>query len=91
MSPAKTEMLLIVGGLVGLVMLGKYVTDNLDNVVEAVPGAIADTAAAAVIGTGEVLGIPKTDQTECEKAIAEGRTWDASFACPAGTFLKSLF
>lgn len=45
----------------------------------------------AVVGAGSLVGIPATDQAECERAKAEGRTWDASFACPAGNFLKYLF
>ncbi|WP_423197141.1 hypothetical protein DFLDMN_000717 [Cupriavidus sp. H19C3] len=56
----------------------------------ALVGAVGDAASGAVLGIGDVLGIPRTDMTECERAIAEGRTWDASFACPAGTFLNSL-
>lgn len=45
----------------------------------------------AVVGVGEKVGIPATNQTECERAKAEGRTWDASFACPAGDFIGYLF
>lgn len=45
----------------------------------------------AVVTGAEKIGIPKTNMTECEKAKAEGRTWDASFACPAGDFLKYLW
>lgn len=45
----------------------------------------------AVVTGAEKIGIPKTNMTECEKAKAEGRTWDASFACPAGTFIKYLW
>jgi hypothetical protein len=55
--------------------------------VELVDSVVSET----VIAGGEVVGIPRTDLTECEKAKAEGRTWDASFACPAGDFLKYLF
>lgn len=67
------------------------------------PGGIAKDAGNAagaaagglVIGTvtgiGEGIGIQKTDQTECERAIAEGRWWDASFACPAKRFISSIF
>lgn len=44
-----------------------------------------------VTGVGELVGVPQTDQTACERAMAEGRTWDASFACPAGTFLGYLW
>lgn len=58
-------------------------------------GAGVDLVAGAFVGgveaVGEQVGIPRTNMTECERAIAEGRTWDASFACPAGTFIKSLF
>ena len=56
----------------------------------ALVGAVGDAASGAVLGIGDVLGVPRTDMTECERALAEGRTWDASFACPAGTFLGSL-
>lgn len=54
-------------------------------------GLLIDAAAGGVIGIGEAVGVPRTNMSECERAIAEGRTWDASFACPAGTFIKSLF
>lgn len=55
--------------------------------VEAVDGLIE----GAVTAIGEAIGIPPTDATECEKAKAEGRTWDASFACPAGDFLRYVW
>lgn len=46
---------------------------------------------APVLKAGDVLGIPRTDETKCEAAKREGRTLDASFDCPAGNFLKYLF
>lgn len=42
-------------------------------------------------GVGKTVGIPVTNQTQCEKDIADGRTWDASFSCPASDFLKYVF
>ena len=57
----------------------------------AVGKAAADAVGGVVVGIGESVGIPQTNMTECDKALAEGRTWDASFACPAGTFFKSFF
>ena len=55
-------------------------------------GAAVDVVNGAITGavksTGELIGIPETSMAECERAKAEGRTWDASFACPAGDFLK---
>lgn len=53
-------------------------------------GAAGDAASGVVLGVGDVVGIPRTNESECEKAIREGRTWDASFACPAGRFIEYL-
>lgn len=57
----------------------------------AVVGAVADVGAGAVIGVGEVVGIPRTNQSQCEKDLAAGRMWDASFSCPAGRFLGGVW
>lgn len=55
-------------------------------------GNFAGAAASGVVlGIGDQVGVPRTNMTECEKALADGRTWDASFACPAGKFLGSFF
>jgi hypothetical protein len=55
-------------------------------------GAVVDAAVGvptgAVLAIGEAVGIPQTNMTACQQAMAEGRTWDASFACPASTWLK---
>lgn len=68
-----------------------YMSSRLPAMATALPGMVADTAAGLVIGTGDVLGIPRTDMNECQRALAEGRTLDASFACPAGTFLGGVW
>lgn len=70
------------GGLGGFVQ--ETVADATSGAVEAVGGA----ATGVVIGIGDSVGIPRTSMNECERAIAEGRTWDASFACPASRFIK---
>lgn len=58
-------------------------------------GAAVDVVNGAVTGavksTGELIGIPDTNMTECDKAKAEGRTWDASFACPAKDFIAYMW
>lgn len=62
---------------------------------QAIGGAAVDlvdgTVGGVVVGIGERVGIPATNMTECERAKAEGRTWDASFACPAKDFLSYLW
>lgn len=81
--------LAIGGAALGLLLLGLYVAKK--GVAGAAAGAVtaaADVGAGAVVGIGQVFGIPATSETECEKAKREGRTWDASFACPAGDFLS---
>lgn len=53
--------------------------------------AAVDAASGVVIGLGQSVGIPATDMTQCERDLAAGNTWDASFSCPAGTFIGSFF
>lgn len=55
--------------------------------VDMVDGAVSES----VFTVGEAVGIPRTNMTECERAKAEGRTWDASFACPAADFLRYVW
>jgi hypothetical protein len=62
---------------------------------QSVAGGAVDLADGLITGTvtgvGEAVGIPQTNLTKCEQAKAEGRTLDASFACPAVDFLKYVF
>src|SRR5262245_2174646 len=48
---------------------------------------IVDTGTGLVIGVGESVGIPATDAEKCAQYIAAGDHWNASFYCPAGTFI----
>ena len=57
----------------------------------AVGSGVVNAGAGVVLGIGDAVGLPRTDMTECQRALAEGRRWDASFACPAGTFIGSFF
>jgi len=75
--------------LVALVGLGAYVWRKGAVGAGAAAGkAVGDLAGGAVVGLGKTVGIPETNQDACAKAMAEGRVTDASFACPAGTFIK---
>lgn len=78
--------------LLGAVAYGVYyvATKGVKAAAAAATGVVTDAAAGVVIGAGKAVGIPETDETECAKALREGRMWDASFACPAGTFIKGL-
>jgi hypothetical protein len=58
---------------------------------QAIGSSVVGAGTGTVIGIGEGLGIPQTDQTQCQKDIAAGDMWNASFSCPAGTFLKNVF
>ncbi len=76
-------------------VVGLYVVKNAKTAGTAVGSAAVDftdgVLSGAVLGVGEVVGVPVTNLTECERAKIEGRTWDASFACPAGDFLRYVF
>jgi hypothetical protein len=97
MKQISTDTMLIVGGIAAAVAAVVWLSRNGNGatvgqtVGEAAVSTIVGAGTGVVLGVGEAVGIPRTNMTECERAIAEGRTWDASFACPAGTFIKSLF
>lgn len=77
--------------LVLLAIAARKAVGNPQSVGAALGSGAVDLGTGIVYGIGDGIGLPRTDQTDCEKALAEGRTWDASFACPAVTFVKSLF
>lgn len=77
-------------GAAALVLLGAGVYIAKKGVAGAVAGAVGavgDAAAGAVIGVGQVFGIPATDADKCQAAIASGDRWRQSLDCPAGTFI----
>lgn len=86
---------LIAGAAVGVALLWAWRQGSAGNVGEAIGSAAVDLADGVIGGTvttiGQAVGIPKTNMTECERAKLEGRTWEASFACPAGDFISYLW
>lgn len=96
LSCAQGRMVLIGLGVgVVLVALLPMIAKNARNIGEAAGGAViefADGALGEVVqDAGEIIGIPRTDKTQCQLDIEAGRWWDASFSCPAGDFLKGVF
>lgn len=72
---------------------GTVVADAANWVNEATVHAseTVNTGVSAVgFGVGDLIGVPRTDLSKCDRAMMEGRTWDASFDCPAGTFIRYL-
>lgn len=84
----KLETIAIGAAAIGVIVLGLYIAKKgVAGATAGVVGAAGDVAAGAVVGIGQIFGVPATNETECQKAKREGRTWDASFACPAGDFI----
>lgn len=50
--------------------------------------AVEGVAVGTVKGIGAAVGVPDTNQTKCQADMAAGRWLDASFSCPAGTFIN---
>ncbi len=79
------DHLLFYAALAGVVIIAAtWVTNNAGEVAEVIGAAAVDAVDGVLTGTvtgvGAAVGVPRTNQTECEKAKAEGRTRDASFA-----------
>lgn len=86
-APTLTPGAWLAVGAVGLGAL-YLMRGQAGNIAAGAVGAVADAGAGVVLGTGDVLGVPRTNETQCQKDLAAGRTWEASFSCPAGTFIK---
>lgn len=92
--PAIPMPYLIAGAAVGAALLwaaSKGAKDTGTTIARAGVDLVDGVVGGTVVGIGEKVGIPATNMTECERAKAEGRTWDASFACPAKDFLSYLW
>lgn len=75
----------------GVSLVGVFVAWKAYSKVSAMGGgvveAIAAAPAVAVETIGQVIGIPTTNQTQCEADLAAGNIGAASFSCPAGAFV----
>lgn len=94
MKDGTVKLLLAVGAVAAIAIVVKKnggIGGAVAGAVGALGSAVGDAATGVVYGIGDAVGIPRTDMTECERALAEGRTWDASFACPASNFLSSIW
>lgn len=86
----------LAGGLLLYTLVKKRPGESLATtagreVVGAAVDVVGDVAVGAVKGIGTVIGIPDTNTDQCSADIAAGRTWDASFSCPASRFIGSIF
>jgi hypothetical protein len=91
-SGGDTVKLVYVGAIgVGVLALAYFASKYGKDFGKTAGKYAVDQAAGLVGGVLQGVGIPETNMSECDRAIAEGRTLDASFACPAGTFLSSFF
>ncbi len=81
----------IAAGAVGAALL--YVSaKGASKTGQAIGSAAADMAtgvlAGATVGIGQTVGIPPTNETACQRDMAAGDSWAASFDCPAKDFIS---
>lgn len=80
---------IVVGGVALVVYLALRGFGGVaKDVTKAAVNTATGAAAGVVVGAGQAVGIPDTDQARCEDAIARKDYWDASKFCPAGRFLE---
>lgn len=90
-APSVPTAVVLAGVAAGAWLLYRLVTQGVRGTAAAVTSGVIDAGAGVVIGAGDAIGIPQTNQDACSEAMYAGRTLDASFACPAGTFLHYLW
>lgn len=79
-------------GVLAVILVNKLTGGALvRKTVEAIPQAAVDAGVGLVYGIGDAVGIPRTEQSECEKLLAAGDYWNASFKCPAGDFVGGVW
>lgn len=76
---------------VGLVLTLSLVKKNATGIVAGTVSTGIDVAAGVPLGVGDAIGIPRTDKTQCQKDLDAGHWWDASFSCPAGTYIGGVW
>ena len=89
MKLSRNEKLAIAG--IGAILLvpklaGAISQQTSSAVISAAGGAVTGTVTAI----GQQVGIPETNMTKCQTDLMAGKTWDASFDCPAADFLRYL-
>lgn len=87
--PNTPDRAIVLGG--GLLLIAAIAYVAVRGTREAAAGIAAgavDAAAGVVLGVGDAFGVTRTAADKCAAAKAAGDTWEASFACPAGDFLK---
>lgn len=80
---------LVAGGLALWLVGGKLARGISEGIAQTAGDIVVGVGTGTVIGVAKSLGIPETNADQCQAALAEGRYWDASFYCPAGTFLRA--
>jgi hypothetical protein len=86
----KTDAVLIGLAVVAAVIIKKNMVGLMAGASSAVVEAVTDAGAGVAIGIGDVIGVPRTNESECEAAMREDRKWDASFACPLSVYTSFL-
>jgi hypothetical protein len=50
----------------------------------------SEVGAEGVLSIGDAIGLSRTDRDECARLLEARQWWDASFKCPAGTWLSAI-
>ncbi len=64
---------------------------NAAKLAQGAVGLAGEAATGTVIGLGKAVGVPETNQAQCQKDLAAGAWWAASFSCPASDYLGAAY
>lgn len=89
-TPPLNQTTLILGAVVvaAVWLLMRGVGGVAKDIAVGAVSAVGGATSGAVVGVGQVIGIPDTNLDQCEIDIKNGNYWEASKSCPAARFIR---
>jgi hypothetical protein len=85
------KLILLGVGVAAFLLAPKILGSVARSAAETAVSLPGEILTGAVVGIGKQVGIPETNIDRCAAAIAANDLWEASFQCPAGTYLNALW
>lgn len=90
-SPFKLQLAVAGAAVIAFLLVRNNLKEVAASTVKAGIGAMGEVGTGVIVGIGDVIGVPRTSETECERAMREGSAWEASKYCDGITYFKYIW